>query len=198
MLFLILGFPLGLGVFVLGYWSWSTMIEKNILLPTYGDVPTFALTAETGAAFTRENLLGKVTIADLIFTRCGGVCPLMSTKLSHIQDSLRDDPRIQFVSISVDPENDTSEALREYAHDYRAEPGRWFFLTGEKAAIYKLAREGLHLAVNVDSAEGILHSEMFVLLDHTAAIRGYYDSADDGALHVLQRDARLLARRTGR
>ncbi len=198
LLILILGFPLTLGAVVVGYWYWTTVVEKNLLLPAYGALPPFRLTAETGAAFTRDDLLGKITIADLIFTQCGGVCPMMSTRLAGIQDSLAGDRRIQYVSISVDPGNDTPAALLSYARAYNADPGRWFFLTGDTATIYMLAREGFHLAVGVDSAGGIVHSEKFILLDQTATIRGYYDSDDDDAIQLLRRDARLLARRIGR
>ena len=123
---------------------------------------------------------------------------MMSAKLAGVQDSLAREQRIQYMSISIDPENDTPDELRKYAQEYHAMPGRWYFLTGAKPAIYRLAREGLHLSVEPDSSNGILHSEKFVLLDHAASIRGYYDSGDDEAIQLLRRDARLLARRIGR
>jgi len=48
---------------------------------------------------------------------------------------------------SVDPEHDTPTVLRDYAQRFGADPARWLFLTGDKAAIYHLAQQGFHLSV---------------------------------------------------
>jgi|SRR6267378_2893212 len=195
LLLTIFGIPFTLGMFIVGYWYLTTRIEKKILLPSFGAVPEFRLTSQDGVALSRESLLGKVTIADFIFTECAGACPLMSAKMKELQETFRLDPRTRLFSFSVDPETDTPDVLRQYARQYDAVPGKWFFLTGERKAIDRLTREGFHLATGVDADSAIIHSQKFVLIDHHATIRGYYDSDDSDAVNNLVRDARILSRR---
>ena len=195
LVWIIFGIPFTLGMAIVGYWYVSNRLEKKVLLPTYGSVPEFRLTSGEGAPVYRNILLGKITIADFIFTQCAGACPLMSSKMSELQQTFLGDPRIRFVSFSVDPENDTPEVLRQYAKQYGAVQGRWLFLTGEHAAIYSLTRDGFHLGLDVEGDSTIIHSQKFVLIDNEAAIRGYYEMEDSDAVKSLVRDARILSRR---
>ena len=185
--------PLVFGLSIVGYWFWTTRVEKNTLLPSYGSVPEFSLTAETDCAVTRDNLLGKISIVDFIFTQCAGACPVMSSKMSGMQQMLLNDPHIQFVSFSVDPETDTPGVLRQYARQYGAITGKWILLTGNKQQIYRLSKEGFHLGLDIEGDSAIIHSQKFVLVDHHGVIRGYYDSEDEEAMKTLLRDAGVLS-----
>ena len=189
--------PLLAGVIIVGYWFWSDVLTKKPPLPELGSVPSFSLTSEDSGKVTRENLTGRVSIADFIFTSCAGTCPMMTAQMSDLVKNLADEPRIQFVSFSVDPETDTPAILSQYARDHHAPRGTWKFLTGDRNQIYGLTRNGFHLAVESDSADGggILHSQKFVLVDDRAVIRGYYDSEDSVAMQSLAVDARRLAGR---
>ena len=195
LVWIIFGIPFTLGIAIVGYWYVTNRMEKKVLLPTYGSVPVFRLTSDEGVPVARNVFLGKVTIADFIFTQCAGACPLMSSKMSELQQAFLGDPRIRFVSFSVDPENDTPEVLRQYAKQYRAVRGKWLFLTGDHAVIYGLTREGFHLGLDVEGDSAIIHSQKFVLIDHEAAIRGYYDMDDSDAVKTLVHDARILSSR---
>jgi protein SCO1/2 len=91
----------------------------------------------------------------------------------------------------VDPKNDTPAVLAAYATRYRAEPGRWFFLTGEQAALESICRNGFKLG-DVDGS--LVHSTRFVLLDRRSRVRGFYSTPEDGALPKLLHDIRQLAK----
>jgi protein SCO1/2 len=195
LLITIFGIPFTLGMFIVGYWYVTTRIEKKVLLPSFGTVPEFQLTSQDGIAMSRDSLLGKITIADFIFTQCAGACPLMSARMKELQETLLSDPHTRFFSFSVDPENDTPGVLRRYAGQYGAVAGKWIFLTGERTSIERLTREGFHLPVEEGADSAIVHSQKFVLIDHHAAIRGYYESDDSEAVNNLVRDARILSRR---
>ena len=165
-------------------------------LSRLGEVPEFVATAETGTTVRRADLGGTVFIADFIFTTCTGICPGMTAKMKSLAEELRDEPRIRFVSFTVDPDQDTPEVLLRYARQHGADPARWSFLRIEKAGLRRLAREGFKLAVEdggAGAAEPILHSTRFVLVDAAGAIRGYYDSDEPGAMAALASDARRLA-----
>jgi protein SCO1/2 len=159
-------------------------------LAVHNRVPDFALTDQNGHPLTLSALQGKIWVADFIFTSCVAVCPLMTNKMAGLQDEFAS-VDIYFVSFSVDPERDKPEVLSQYAARYGANPNRWFFLTGEKGAIYRLAQEGFNLAAGTQGTE-ILHSTRFVLIDRQGQIRGYYDSNENDALQQLRRDIRSL------
>jgi protein SCO1 len=79
---------------------------------------------------TALNYEGPVFL-QFIFTTCPTVCPVMSGTFSAAQERLGADlARVRMISISIDPDEDTPERLREYARRFKA--GRqWLFLTGD-------------------------------------------------------------------
>ena len=169
----------------------SIFEEPGPTLPVLGKVVDFYLIERSGGALSLSDLLGKVWIADFIFTRCAGPCPLMTTRMSNLQDEI--DPAVRLVSFSVDPEYDTPEVLSKYADQYGADRDRWAFLTGEQESIHRLARESLKLTVKpAEDPEPILHSLRFVLVDREGRIRGYYDSTRNEELEKLRMDAATL------
>jgi cytochrome oxidase Cu insertion factor (SCO1/SenC/PrrC family) len=113
----------------------------------YGRVPEFSLIERSGRRVDAAALRGNVWIADFIYTRCTDTCPLQSAQMARLQTEYRDDPDLRLVSITVDPERDTPQVLARYAARFGADPARWLFLTGEKTAIFRLAREGFRLGV---------------------------------------------------
>lgn len=95
--------------------------------------------------FYTDVLKGRTVVISFIFTSCMDVCPLLMANLSEVKTLLGDKMgrEVHFVSISVDPEDDTPEELRKYADRWEAGPG-WTFLTGRKDRIdwvtYKLGQ----------------------------------------------------------
>jgi protein SCO1 len=160
-------------------------------LPVLAQLPDFRLLERSGEELGLVDLKGKVWIADFIFTRCPGPCPRMSSRMASLQRDFRGKEDLRLVSISVDPEFDTREVLAKYAAQYQAEAGRWFFLTGGKAAIHQLAKSGF-LVGGVDDVT--LHTTRFVLIDRQGRVRGYYSSSDEEDLRKLGNDARALLR----
>jgi protein SCO1/2 len=159
----------------------------------YGMAPDFNLTERSNRKVTRQDLAGKVWVANFIFTRCAGACPVMSSNMQKLQDQLFED--IRLVSFSVDPYNDTPAVLTEYARRYGADPDRWLFLTGDPEGIQKLSVGGFKLALDPTSgteAEPITHSSRVVLVDRDANIRGYYGTDEAKDLDRLIKDANKL------
>jgi protein SCO1/2 len=165
-------------------------------IPQYGRLPEFALLNQRGEPVTRDTLAGRVWVADFIFTRCAGQCPMMTAIMVRLAAQLHDAPAVQLVSITVDPTWDTPEVLARYAHAHAAIADRWLWLTGSREAITRLCVDGFKLSVDDASGtpqEPITHSTRLVLVDAHGVIRGYYDTADAAALQRLPHDARRLA-----
>lgn len=154
-------------------------------------VPAFSLTDQDAQPFTPDRLKGKVWVADFFFVQCAGPCPLMTQKMSALENRLTD-PRIHFVSFSIDPENDTPAALKEYADKYDTSD-RWHFLTGGDNATYAVARELKLPAVPAEGDNPIFHTTKFVLVDADGKVAGYYDYDDPTSLEKLAADAQTLA-----
>lgn len=168
-------------------------MESGEPLNDFGGVPDFELVERSGETVTLSDLAGDVWVANLIFTHCGGTCPLMTLQMSSLQGVLPDE--VRFVSITVDPFRDTPEVLAEYADVYGADPERWLFLTGERDDIYRLSQEGFHLAVDDtfgSEIEPITHSTRFVLVDQAGRIRNYYDGTTRNSHTLIEGDVRTL------
>jgi len=165
----------------------------NRAINNYGSVPAFQLTNQDGRPFGSANLAGKIWIADFIYMTCPGPCPMISSRMSEMQKPL-DKTDVHLVSVTVDPEKDTPQRLREYANRLQAEPGRWDFLTGPKSAIYDLSRRGFKLAAAEHDGENgePLHSTRMILVDRHGQIRGYYDATEADAITRLLADTNHL------
>lgn len=168
-------------------------------LPILGEAPAFSYTERSGKPFDSSELNGKVWIADFIFTRCAGICPLMANHMRMLQESLKQKRNIRFVSFTVDPEHDTPEVLSKYAQKFSADPTRWLFLTGPKKEIFNLSERSFHLGVGdvpeKDRAavdQNVMHSSKFALVDSKGKIRGYYDSQTMNDFDRLIEDAKTL------
>ncbi len=158
------------------------------VLPVYYPVPDFRLTDSNGKAVSKKDLEGKVWIADFIFTRCAGQCPMMTSKMSAFSKEMKD---VFFVSFSVDPSFDTPEVLSAYADGYGADRRTWKFLTGRMEQINFIA-QSLKLS-RID--EPTMHSARFILIDKKGQVRGYYDSGDSQSIYQLKKDVDFLKKK---
>jgi len=197
----------------------STSPSQSVLetLGVYGEVPDFSLTERSGRRVTLADLRGKVWIANFIYTQCTETCPLQSAVVARLQTEFGQEEDLRLVSITVDPERDTPAVLSRYAERYAADPVRWLFLTGDKGAIYRLAKDGFRLSVvdPDDQAQAtrllrflapepalathgskglILHSSRLVLVDRQARIRAYHFPDDEQSLKRLRKNLRIVLR----
>ncbi|MGH7790429.1 MAG: SCO family protein [Candidatus Binatia bacterium] len=169
-------------------------------LPVLGQVPPFTLIERSGQPLARADLDGRPWVADFIFTRCSGICPVLSTRMVDLQRQAREaglDARM--VSFSVDPSHDTPEVLRDYAARFAAVDDSWLFVTGDRGAMHELIGKGFRLSVAErdpatadDGGELITHSDRLVLVDAEGRIRGYYHGTEADSVPAVLRDLLTL------
>lgn len=146
----------------------------------YGEnkkVPDFKFINQNGDSISNKDYLGKVYVIEFFFTTCPSICPIMNKNLMGVEEELGDNDDFGIVSISIDPEHDTSEILKEYTKTYNIDNPNWNFLTGEREKIYTLANKGFGIFANEDQAVpgGFAHSGMFVLVDKEGYVRSRLD-----------------------
>jgi protein SCO1/2 len=178
----------------------------KLLLPVYGEkklvnndtvyhtIGNFSLTDQNGETVTRETVRNKIYVANFFFATCQSICPEMSSNLKVVQKKFEKDDSLLILSHSVNPMHDTVEVLQSYARTYGALKNKWHLLTGDKKQIYSLAsNDYLVNALEDDgSAEGFLHSELFLLIDKQGRIRGMYDGTSMVDVEKLMADVITL------
>jgi protein SCO1/2 len=144
-------------------------------LPTIGPAPGFALTSQDGARVTLADFRGKAVAVTFIFTSCTDTCPLLTHKMALVQDELGADfgTKIAFISITVDPERDTPEVLKEYAEAFEANLAGWAFLTGAPAAIRDVTRRYGVFAAKTGGSD-VDHTFLTSLVDPQGVLRVQY------------------------
>lgn len=157
-------------------------------------VPDFRFVDQDGNWITQQSVEGKTVVADFFFTTCESICPVMSKEMMKIAKNLGNDSSVVFLSHTVDPETDSIPQLKAYAMAHQAKSGQWHFMTGDKKALYKMAREGYFVTATEGDGgpDDFVHTQNFVLVDKYRHIRGYYDGTDSLEMGKLRKDIDLL------
>lgn len=157
-------------------------------------IANFELINQNGEKVTAKTFQNKIYVADFFFTRCGTICPVMTSNMEIVQKEFLNDSEIMLLSHSVTPVMDSVPVLKAYAAAKGVLSDKWHLVTGAKKEIYNLARKS-YFAV-LDEGDGgdqdFIHTEQFVLIDKKKRIRGYYDGTDLEAVQRLISDIRVL------
>ncbi len=158
-------------------------------LPKIGSIPQFEFIDSNGNTVTLNNLKGKVWVADFIFTTCTMACPMMTGNMNLVHKKFKKNDDVRLVSISVYPEYDTPDVLKEYASQYDADTEKWLFLTGNESSVKNIIKDGFKIG---DFEEIIFHSEKFALVDKNGTIRAYYNGMKSEDMKQLKKDINAL------
>jgi protein SCO1/2 len=183
-----LGFSLLTGL--LGLACLLSLLERKSfhhpVLPVIGQIADFTLTNQNGQVTTLADLTNHVWIADIIFTRCAGPCPRMTSQMKSLQDLLPPTSKAKLVTLTTDPDNDTPSVMKKYADRFGADTNRWTFLTGTKREIAALGSGSLKLSsvpVKLDEQKDpvdlFIHGTYFVIVDKHSRLRGVFETGGE-------------------
>jgi len=147
-------------------------------LHKFEKVPAFEFTDQHGERVTNETYKGKVYVVEFFFTTCPTICPIMNKKMVEIQNKFLGNPNFGIASISINPDNDTTEVLKAYADEYGVNSPNWHMLSGKSQdEVFALAKKGFKLYAGIGAKEvgGFEHSGLFALIDKEGYIRSRYD-----------------------
>ena len=169
----------------------------------FATAPAFALTDQMGQPVTNQTFAGRAYLTDFFFATCPGICPKMQGEMLKIYQKYQADPRLVFLSHTIDPGHDSLPVLRDYAQRLGVGPAqspRWHFATAPKDTIFRLARAYFTGAMPDKPAPGgFAHNGTFALVDDQGHIRGAYESLIPEQMTQLAADIPvLLAEMAGR
>lgn len=177
--------------------------SKNDLV-TIGPAPKFTLTNHNNQAFSDSDFAEKVYVLEFFFVNCPTICPVMNQNMKILENSFFGNPNFGIASITIDPDNDTVEVLKQHAADLGVRSSNWQFLTGEKQYIFDISNKGFNLYAgeNKNVSGDFEHSGLFALIDKNGNIRSrrdahgnpilYYDGLEKEGIKALQQDIAIL------
>lgn len=197
-------------------------LSKSLLPVLNADVQNFSFVNQDGKSITENTVDGKVYVTEYFFTTCKGICPKMNANMRRVYDKFKDEPNFLIVSHTCMPETDSVPLLKAYeakmingrlaksedgsfnidydsVKDYKAQYDNtsWNFVTGDKAALYKMARQSYLIDNNKpDSnqavADQFIHTQFFALVDNQRRVRGIYDGLNEEEMQKLFKDIKGL------
>jgi protein SCO1/2 len=165
---------------------------KDITDTIFYSVPDFHFTDQSGNAVSRQTFDNSIYIANFFFASCKDVCPRMNAEVGAVYQYVGEQhfSEIRFLSITVDPENDSVPVLAAYARKFHADPGLWHFATGSMDEVVHAGR-GFLLPVSKED-KTIDHSQNLMLVDKANHIRGIYNGLDEVDIKRLKEDLKAL------
>ncbi|MDB4694131.1 SCO family protein [Flavobacteriales bacterium] len=161
------------------------------------NITSFDLINHHGENIQLDDVLGQVLIVDFFFTRCATICPIMTSNLTKVRDAFHGKAGWRILSHSVTPKADSASVLAAYAKRMNAEHPNWWFLTGEKKEVYRLARRSYFACYDEASGgdgglQDFVHTENVVLVDQQGRLRGFYDGTSESSINQLIEDCDWL------
>ncbi len=152
----------------------STSVEP--ILATGQEAPAFHLTDQDGQAVSLRDFRGKPVAITFIFTRCPlpDYCPRFTSHFAVVQEKLspHHDGQFHLISITIDPEHDTPEVLKEFGQRFGADFQTWSWLTGSAKAIRDISAP---YGVRYWSEDGTInHSAVCAVIDAAGRLYRIY------------------------
>jgi protein SCO1/2 len=172
----------------------KTVNGQTVTDTVYQTIPAFKFINQYGDSTGSKNLDGNIYVADFFFTTCPSICPIMQRNMLNVYNAFKDSANFKIISFTIDPKHDTVPVLKKYADKLGVTGNTWWFLNGDRDAVYQLATKSYLVAVTQDStaAGGYVHQGYFVLIDKQKRIRGAYDGTDMKQVEQLIADIKTL------
>ena len=173
----------------------SKLVDKSVRkISKNHTVRDFNLINQNGVNITSKDYENKIYVVDFFFTKCPSICPIMTDNMLQIQQEFIKNKDIMLLSISVTPELDSIEVLKNYAIEKGVIDAKWNITTGSKKHIYELARKS-YFAVLEQGDGGLqdfIHTPNFILVDAKKQIRGIYDGTEEKEISKIINDINIL------
>lgn len=112
--------------------------ESSVVNEHFSDMSIFNLpshwTTQDGKDIELKDLQGKVVAMVMIYTSCQAACPRLVADMRNLEKQIPTDKKdnVQYVFVSIDPEVDTPERLKDFAIENKMDSDEWLFLRGSE------------------------------------------------------------------
>jgi protein SCO1/2 len=166
---------------------------------TIAVVQPFSFTNQDGKQVTRDDVAGKVYVAEYFFTHCDGICPTMNNNMRLVYEEFKKDTNFLILSHTCDPDRDSVAQMKYYADSMKVDTKRWIFLTGRKDSLYNTARVSYTIDDPANSLKNIddqfIHSQFWALVDKNGEVKKIYDGLKESEVNNLIAAARRLLKK---
>ncbi|GAB3235985.1 hypothetical protein GCM10027346_26200 [Hymenobacter seoulensis] len=164
--------------------------QRDTVFHQIGD---FRFSSQLGREVSGTELRDKgLYVASFFYTACPGGCQRMNGQLVRVQEKFRQDARVRLASFTIDPAQDSVAVLARYAEQYGAIAGKWFFLTGDKSALSRLASEEFRVSLPAGANSALGHNQEVFLVDRNGHVRGRYDGTKERDMNRLITEIEVL------
>jgi protein SCO1/2 len=212
-----------LGVFYLLLFNDYDFSKSNLQIRN-NNVENFSFINQDGKKITEKEIEDKVYVVEYFFTTCRGICPMMNANMRRVYDAFKDEPEFMILSHTCMPEVDSVVQLKAYEakmisgkleknadgsfeikydtavlnSKQKIKNSNWNFLTGDKALLYKMARQSYQIDNGKPDTTQLLkdqfiHTQFFALVDKQRRVRGMvYDGLKNDEVDKLITDIKGL------
>ena len=183
------------------------------------EVAPFSFIDQNGKTFTQKETDDKVYVTEYFFTTCEGICPKMNANMRRVFDKYKDNKDFLILSHTCQPEVDSIPLLKDYerrmvngtlqkrndgSFDVKIPTDstaainnpNWFFVTGDKAKLYEMARQSYLIDNGKPDTSQIqdqfIHTQFFALVDRNRRVRAIYDGLKENEIQKLMGDIDAL------
>jgi protein SCO1 len=163
---------------------------KTIVDTIYQTIQPFSYFNQDSILVTEKDFDGKIYIADFFFTSCNSICPIMHRNMLEVYKKFKDNPKVKFLSHSIDIKYDLPSRLKIYATKLGVEGNQWEFVHGSRDSIFNIAAKNYLVSAFEDSSDpqGLVHQGWFILVDTKKQLRGAYDGTKVDQVKQLMED----------
>lgn len=212
-----------LGVFYLLLFNDYDFSRSNLQVRN-DNVEHFSFINQDGKKITERDVEDKVYVVEYFFTTCRGICPIMNANMRRVYDAFKDEPGFMILSHTCMPETDSVPLLKAYeakmingkleknadgSYEIKNDTSsehiltkplniNWSFVTGDKALLYKMARQDYGIDNGRPDSTQLLkdqfiHTQFFALVDKQRRVRGMvYDGLKNDEVDKLITDIKGL------
>ena len=169
----------------------NPIIKGNDTL--YPKINDFSFIDQDSSIITNNTFENKIYIADFIFLSCPTICPKMNFELNKVYKVYKNNPKVNYLSHTIDPERDSISRLKDYKSSLSLNQN-WHFVTGNKDSIFNIATKSYLTTAYpyVKEPGGLVHGGGLLLVDENRYIRGVYDGTNPDETKRLINDIKLL------
>ena len=159
----------------------------------YHKIPDFTFINQDSQVVNNATFKDRIYVVDFFFTSCPTICPIVKRQVYRLYEKFADEPRLKFLSHSIDVKYDTPERLKAYAKKLGINADRWHLVTGEEELIFSMADDYFIAAhADNDAPGGFDHSGRLILVDENRHVRGFCEGTEAESVTAFMDDIQLL------